>query len=255
MDISGVRLLKHVSVLTATWQNRETAVLKNGHAMKHSPVLCPALLSLILTTSIWGEKTAIETIGAFRGAGWTPELYENMESEGYRITGDNGDVLCEIWWREEVPSGEKSDILGAIYRQLSRSVLLGVISFPEGTRDFCGQPIRAGVYTLRYELLPNDGNHMGVAPLRDFLLLVPAEMDTAALATLTYEELVSLSKRASATNHPAVLSLYYPESENDSPAVFENDEGDLVFLDTLTTQGDEDLPIALVIVGEAELNH
>ena len=44
--------------------------------------------------------------------------------------------------------------------------------------DFRGQPVKAGVYTLRYGQQPQDGNHIGTSELSDFLLAIPATTDT-----------------------------------------------------------------------------
>ncbi len=53
-----------------------------------------------------------------------------------------------------------------------------MVRFPQGMSDYRGQSLPPGVYTLRYQLLPQDGNHMGVAPNPDFLLASPAASDS-----------------------------------------------------------------------------
>ena len=55
----------------------------------------------------------------------------------------------------------QSDVL---YGALPEGALLGVVHFPKATTDFRSQTIKAGFYTLRYGLIPQDGNHMGVNP-------------------------------------------------------------------------------------------
>src|SRR5205807_123366 len=72
------------------------------------------------------------------------------------------------------------------------------------------QLIKPGVYTLRYALLPDNGNHMGVAPQRDFLLASPATDDQDA-ATVTIDQTLALSRKATGSNHPSVWSLGPPE--------------------------------------------
>ena len=76
---------------------------------------------------------------------------------------------------------------------------MGVIRFSQPAADFRGQRIPAGFYTLRYELIPNDGNHLGVAPN---LLLVPAASDADPKAQFKFEELVALSREATGQNIP-----------------------------------------------------
>ncbi|MEE9166930.1 MAG: hypothetical protein V3U24_05655 [Candidatus Neomarinimicrobiota bacterium] len=199
-----------------------------------------------------GERTKLEKIGPLSDTTIFQEVRGALQSEGYRIVGEDGGVICEIWLRDEVPVSDASRVFGVIYQQLHESVLVGVMSFPEGSSDYRGQSIRSGVYTLRYELLRNDGNHMGVAPARDFVLLLPVETDTSVTARLTYDELVSQSKMVTGTNHPAVFSLTYPEFEDELPRVYEDYEGHLIFLLNMKTHKGEQVPIALVIVGEAE---
>ena len=99
-----------------------------------------------------------------------------LDPKGYRVSLDDGSVACEIWLRNKVPAQPKKDSPGALYTQLAESALVGVISFPQPTTDYRGQSIRKGTYTLRYELIPNDGNHLS-RPNRDFVLMVPAASD------------------------------------------------------------------------------
>src|SRR6266852_2276561 len=95
-----------------------------------------------------------------------------LTSEALRVTGTNG-VQCDLWLRQAVPvaAGAKQDQEIAFW-QIAEGTLIGAIRFPDNVLDYRGQPIGAGVYTLRYALIPEDGNHLGVAPpQRDFLLL------------------------------------------------------------------------------------
>ena len=71
--------------------------------------------------------------------------------------------MCEIWFRAAIPTQTGRNVEGANFPELSSSEFVGVVTFPKQVSDFRGQPIKPGSYGLRYELLPNDGNHMGVA--------------------------------------------------------------------------------------------
>src|SRR5438132_13195555 len=81
----------------------------------------------------------------------------------------------------------------------------------------------AGFYSLRYELIPDDGNHLGAAPNRDFLLLIPVAADTDPNAALKFQELVSLSRKATGTKHPGPLNLVQAESRT-AAAVSKDDK-------------------------------
>jgi len=98
-------------------------------------------------------------------------------------------------------------------------------------------------------LLPNDGNHMGVAPNRDFLLLTPLTDETDVSAQFSQEQLASLSAKASGTVHPAVFSMVQPDGDT-FPAIYKNDDGYYVFVVKLKTSTGE-LPVGLVVKGQA----
>ena len=52
-----------------------------------------------------------------------------------------------------------------------------MIRLPERGADRRGQTIKPGVYTLRYGNYPQNGDHQGVEPQRDFLVLSPVAED------------------------------------------------------------------------------
>ncbi|HKS41414.1 MAG TPA: hypothetical protein VJX74_12445, partial [Blastocatellia bacterium] len=165
----------------------------------------------------------------------------------------DGGVVCEIWLRAGVPAGNKSETAGAVYTGLAESALVGVINFPKATNDFRGQAIKAGTYTLRYALHPTDGNHMGISPVRDFLVMIPLSVDQDAGAVYKFEELVKMSAKVSGTNHPAVTSLVMPEDAGVSvPSITGNEHGHLIFSAKLKTQAGADMPIAIIVKGRAE---
>lgn len=179
-----------------------------------------------------------------------PEAVRNaLDTKGYRVKLDDGTTACEIWLRKSVPGAAKKNSSDALYWQLAESTLVGLISFPQATTDYRGEAVKAGAYTLRYELMPNDGNHLGVAPNRDFLLLVPAASDADPGATFKFEELVSLSRKATGTRHPGPLSLV--QAGGGAPAVSKDDEEHWVFTASLKLASGEDLPFALVVKGTA----
>ncbi len=137
-----------------------------------------------------------------------------------------------------------------IYSQLAESTLIGVLHFPKAGSDFRGQAIPAGFYTLRYALVPNDGNHLGVAPNRDFVLLLPAASDADPNATLTFPDLVALSRAATGTKHPGPLSLVEPGGS--APKVSRDDQDHWIFYAAMKMVSGEDLPFALVVKGTAQ---
>ena len=195
------------------------------------------------------DGNKLESIGALADPAASDSLKKALEPAGSRVSLADG-AYCDIWLRAGMPAG-KTDAQGAVYTSLGESALVGVIAFAKPTTDFRGQPLKPGVYTLRYGLHPTDGNHMGISPIRDFLVLVPVAMDQNPDAQFKFEELMKMSAKASGTNHPAVLSLASADKAA-APKIAPNDHGQLVFSSKLKTQSGSDLPIAFIVKGIAE---
>src|SRR5262249_2275917 len=124
----------------------------------------------------------------------------------------------------------------------------GVIHFPDAASDFRGQTVAAGFYTLRYGLMPSDGNHLGAAPNRDFLLLIPSASDPDPSTKFEFQKLVALSRQASASKHPAVLSMAIP-GESKTAALTRDEEDHYVFSGSVKLVGGTEMPIAFVVKG------
>jgi hypothetical protein len=198
----------------------------------------------------WAQAGKVEVIGALTDPGVPEAIRQQLAPKGYRITLDDPTPSVEIWYRKEAPAQAKSASATAVYDRLAPSALIGVLHFLRQSSDYRGQSIPAGFYTLRSELMPDDGNHLGVAPSRDFLLLVLPSADPGPETTPNFLEVVALSRKASGTKHPAPLSLV-PAEGSATPAVTEDDEGHFIFTTTVHLGSGEDLPIALVVKGTA----
>jgi len=216
----------------------------------HTRVIAVLLFVSVASLALATQTGKIEPIGAVTDSRVAEGVKKVLEPKGYRVSLDDGSVVCEIWLRNKIPAQPKKDSPGALYSQLAESALVGVIYFPQATTDYRGQNIPKGAYTLRYELIPNDGNHLGVAPNRDFVLLVPAASDDNPDATFKFDELVSLSRKATGTKHPGPLSLVQPESGT-AAAVSKDDEDHWIFSAAIRLASGEDLPIALIVKGTA----
>ncbi len=212
-----------------------------------------SLAVLSLTVAAAGQEYTVESFAAPAPEELAPAVRESLSHHAVRVLGPKGPLL-EIWLRSAVPlrGGAGGNLLGIAYPQLSEGSLLGAIRFHGEVTGYRKQRVQPGVYTLRYALHPVDGNHMGVAPQRDFLLLAPADDDRTTEA-LPYDEVVALSRKATGTRHPSVWSLVEPEDDPDSlPALIHWEEENLwiLYLKAQTGEGLE-FPLALVIVGYA----
>jgi hypothetical protein len=138
-------------------------------------------------------------------------IRDTLAGNALHVTGPSG-ALCEIWLRKSIsPAATPDTSLGVNFGQIPQGALIGAIKFDAKGSDYRNQPIQPGVYTLRFMLQPVDGNHQGVSPYRDYLLAVPATLDTSA-ADLTTDNLLKLSRKAAGTGHPSVWSLVPADS-------------------------------------------
>ena len=111
-----------------------------------------------------------------------PTIAQALQKNGAKISS-NGAAYCEIWFRSDKPNGPKSTEDGVTLPTTPQGALLGVIRFDGKGADRRGQTIKPGVYTLRYSIIPVNGDHQGAAPQRDFLLMTPAAEDKDLNAT------------------------------------------------------------------------
>lgn len=154
--------------------------------------------------------------------GVATEIAKLLAPAGLKVTSSNRTV-CEIWLLKQWPAKEGFKPSTSILYPFEMGELLGVIRFPRKAGDFRGQEIPSGVYTLRYALQPEDGNHVGTSETRDFLLMLPVTADTTA-KVLDKEALFKLSKEVAQTPHPAMLSLLPAKGEADAMPAMEHDE-------------------------------
>lgn len=175
-----------------------------------------------------------------------------MQPQGYRVVNDQGAPWCEVWIRKEVATSGQAGSGEAKYPEFHIGQLLGLMKFSSPASDYRGQAIKPGIYTLRYCLILQDGNHLGVAPIPDFVLLIPVSEDTAdADATMTTAEVVAMSRKTTGTNHPAVINMSPPAASGD--AVLEKDDLDHWVLKAKTqSSAKTDLPISIVVFGKTE---
>jgi hypothetical protein len=169
-----------------------------------------------------------------------------LQQQGVKILGPSGSEYCEVWFRTQLPSGPKAADDAVTLPTIPQGALLGVIRFAGPAQDRRGQPLKAGTYTLRYSQYPVNGDHQGVAPQRDFGLLVPAADDKDPNSTPGFDALVAMSNKASGTPHPAVLSLSSSSSDK-FPNFSKQNDHDWV-LDTKI--GDQ--AVAIILAGKVE---
>ena len=173
----------------------------------------------------------------------SPELAGRLQPSGLKVSGPAG-VWCEVWLVKTAPSGPKSSEDAVTLPTIPVGSLLGVVRFPANAADRRGQQLKPGLYTLRYVLTPVTGDHLGVAPQRDFAALVPVAVDKDPAAQPTLQQVIEMSTKASGTPHPAVLSL---SSGTGTEGFTKEGERDWTWNTKLG-----DLPVAIILAGKAE---
>ena len=165
-----------------------------------------------------------------------------LQKDGAKVTGPNGTV-CEIWLVSTAPKGAPSGEANVTLPDVPLSSFVGVIRFTQPGKDRRGQQIKPGIYTLRYNLFPINGDHQGVAPQRDFFVLTSIADDKDPKAKPDFDPLMKASEKSIGTQHPAVMSIWKADDQNQS----------------LTQQGEDwvlqrkmgDVNLAIVVVGTA----
>ncbi|HEU0179266.1 MAG TPA: hypothetical protein VFV58_33795 [Blastocatellia bacterium] len=192
----------------------------------------------------------VESIAELKEATVAEAVRGALEPKGVRVINDSGKAICEVWFNKEIPTA-KNEIPGASFGQIPEGAFIGVINFPSNISDFRGQGIKAGFYTLRFALILQDGNHLGVSPARDFFLLCPAGEDKDPTAQLKMEDLLKMSRSASGTGHPTVWFVGQATSDKDLPKIVKN-EHEHVILETKISTKSGPLAIGMVVIGQTE---
>jgi len=167
-----------------------------------------------------------------------------LQKDGTRVAGSA--PVCEIWFVSKAPSGPKSTEEAVSLPTIPQGALLGVLRFAGKGSDRRGQTIKPGVYTLRYSLQPVNGDHQGVAPQRDFLVMIPSADDTKPDAIANIDDLMKMSRKASGTPHPAVLSMS-SSSNATFPELKKEGESDWALHARIG-----DTAVAVIVVGKVE---
>jgi len=223
--------------------------MKFSSSCSRALFVCAAVV--LLGTTAGAQSYKVESSATPPPQELAGPIRDLLSSDAMHVTGPNG-PLCEIWLRKSIPAAATPDTsLGVNFGQIAQGALAGAIKFDAAGGDYRGQPIKPGVYTLRFMLQPVDGNHQGVSPYRDYFLTVPAALDSSAEDIAT-TNLVNLSKKAAGTGHPSVWSLVPGDNAPATiPAVAHQEDGDLwvVYFQGPLAKATK---MGLVVVGKAQ---
>ncbi len=214
-------------------------------------------VTLLAAASVFGQDYKAEAISSPPPADVPKALQDAVQDKGVRFLDGQGKPLAEVWLAKAVTGQATPSTSGdTIYGSVDPGAFVGVLHYPGEGSDFRGQHIKSGYYSMRYDLIPADGNHMGVSQYRDFLLLVPVAQDSDPATPLKFDDVVKLSRAASGTSHPGVLSMDPTDSVSGKPlpAAFQDDSSNwaLAVQTQVKPQGGaaKDLTMAIVLVGK-----
>ncbi len=193
----------------------------------------------------------VETIGACAIPDVSDTMKKTLQEQGLRVEGDSG-PLCEVWLRKILPQSAGT---GTDYSTLASGTFVGVIQYLGKAGDYRGQAIKPGTYTLHYQTMPSDGNHMGVAPTSDFFVLLPPAADRDPDAVLEFQDLIKLGKQASGISH--IYPLYLTTAAGGASSGMQSVDDAHWALQTRTKAqpkggAEIDFPIAIILVGKSE---
>ena len=205
--------------------------------------IAATLFSLTLAAAAFGQK--VESAGA-PPAELNASVTALLAKDGFRVTGADGKVICDLWLRAAIPAGFASKEDAVSLAMIPPAALMGAVRFPVRYADRRGQTIQAGVYTMRYGNYPQNGDHQGAASQRDFLVLVPAADDAAGGTNPEFDPLMKLSRKASGTPHPAVFSFWKGEGDG-KPDFHKEGENDWALATKIG-----DVPVVIILAGKSE---
>ena len=209
--------------------------------------LVVSLAASLLSLQLFAAGPSVERTGPLTGPGVSDELKKAVEDKGYRVVLDD-DWTAEFWFARALLTVSK-EAPGALYPELANGEFVAVVNFTKGSSDYRGQSIPPGLYTLRYQYLPQDANHMGVSPNPDFLLAIPVSADVNPAENLPFKRLVSLSAKASGTAHPAVIAM---AAAGTPASVAKDDQGMIILtVEVPTAASGKTEKLGIVLKGQA----
>ena len=149
-----------------------------------------------------GQSAKVEPGSALADASVSDAVKKTLDAKGYHVTLGDGSIR-DLWLRDKIPAQTKRGSWRVV--SATRGVDPGSgdhLSAGGDRLPWSGH--QTGRYTLRYELIPEDGDHLGVSENRDFLLMIPASADQDPDAVIKFTDLVNLSRKA--TREPASCS-------------------------------------------------
>jgi hypothetical protein len=157
-----------------------------------------------------------------------------------------GATTLEFWWVRTLPvSGPPA------WSHVAEGTLIGAVRVSGSFKEIRGKTVKAGTYTLRLGLQPQNGDHLGVSSFREYLLLSPASADTDP-KPLGFDGTVAIAKQTLGASHPAALSLDPPVATMAAGTAYTNELEHRGLVFAVPTAAGTPLKFGLILVGVIE---
>ena len=175
---------------------------------------CLAALALAMVMAPQASaELKLKVVGKKPPAAVSAEIGKTLEPNAIQLLAGDKPVF-EIWLCKEIAVKSKPASADAGLKSIPQASLLGVIAATEEKRDYRDDELYQGVYTMRFVLKPQDGNHLGTSEFPYFVALVPAKLDKAVKQITNYDQLTEASSEDTASGHPMIMSLRPVKSDS-----------------------------------------
>jgi len=121
---------------------------------------------------------------------------------------DGEKPVFEFWFRKTLPLEKKPESSPQALKSIKVATLIGVVKVHESKRDYRDDDLYDGVHTMRFGIIPEDGNHLGASQYPYFVLLTSCKIDLKLGGFKSVKELIKASSEDTASEHPMVMSLW-----------------------------------------------
>jgi hypothetical protein len=209
-----------------------------------------AVLVLAAARGVAAQDATVQTAAADPPTDLAEPIRSLMGTQHATVT--RGDTVMDFWWVKSIPLTSAGE---ASWASVADGTLVGALRVAGPLTDIRGMTLKPGVYTLRFARQPQDGDHMGVSPYREFLLPCPSGADITP-DPLGFKPTVALAKKSSGESHPSALSINPPSSVSPPGQVVTNDQGHtaVTFAVPASTSGAPSgtLSFGVIVIGTIE---
>ncbi len=142
--------------------------------MTKPPLFLGMLLTLLLANASTAADLALKVADKEPPKELDASIRSRLQTKAVQLL-DGEKPVYEFWFSAELPLQSKPASVGKALDSLKQASLLGAVAVSRDRRDYRDDELHAGVYTMRFALQPQDGNHLGTSEFNYFAVLTPAK--------------------------------------------------------------------------------